>query len=171
MSRSSGASTSAAAPDRRASSAARRSISGTETVCIASPASPRAKARYSSIMCSISSRSLFIASARLNGGARASSSRSRVRGVRRSWLTDASKAVRWSMWRWMRERMSRKAVAAARTSRAPCGLKRGTLSPRPKASAAWARRSMARTWLRMNSTATPSSSTVAIISHRTKICA
>ena len=102
-----------------------------------------------------------MAPARLNGGARASSSFSRVSGVRRSWLTEASRAVRWSMWRWMRSRMARKATAAWRTSRAPCGLKLGEVSPRPKASAASASRSMARTWLRMNRMATAVSSTVA----------
>ena len=67
------------------------------------------------------------------GGARASSSFSRVRGVRRSWLTEASRVVRWSMWRWMRAFMSRKAWRRRRAprSRAPWGLKR-TSTPRPE---------------------------------------
>ncbi len=64
--------------------------------------------------------------------------------------------------------MSRKALAAWRTSAAPCGRKFGTSTPRPKASAAAASRSMARTWLRMNSTATPDSKSVAPASHITK---
>jgi hypothetical protein len=74
------------------------------------------------------------------------------------------------MWRWMRPRMCRKALAARRTSFAPCGLKAATSSPRPNASAALASRSMARTWLRMNSSAMAVSSTVATVIHRTKMC-
>ena len=85
----------------------------------ASPPSPRAKARYSSIMCSISARSRFIASTRAPGSASASSSFSRVSGVRRSWLTEASRVVRWSTWRWMRFFMARNAWPACRTSWAP----------------------------------------------------
>jgi len=49
-------------------------------------------------------------------------------GVRRSWLTEARSAVRWSIWRWMRWRMARKAAAAWRTSRAPCGFEGGRVA-------------------------------------------
>ena len=103
------------------------------------------------------------------GSARAVSSLSRVSGVRRSWLTAARRVVRCSMWRWMRARMAKKAPAAWRTSRAPWGLKWGVSIPRPKASAAAASRSMARTWLRMNPTATAVSSRVAPASHSRKV--
>ena len=60
-------------------------------------------------------------------------------------------------------------MAARRTSRAPCGLKAGASTPRPNASAAFASRSIARTWLRMNSRATAVSITVATLIHRTKM--
>ncbi len=110
-----------------------------------------------------------MAAVRALGRARASSSLSRVRGVRRSWLTEARRAVRWSIWRWMRSFMAMKAWAALRTSRAPCGLNWGTSPPRPKASAASASRSMARTWLRMNRIDTQVSSTVARPIHRMKM--
>ena len=71
-----------------------------------------------------------MAEARLNGGASASSSRSRVRGVRRSWLTEASRAVRWSMWRWIRSRMARKAVAGGADLAGPVRLEpRARLAP------------------------------------------
>ena len=146
------------------------SISGlSSTSRVASPPSPRANDRYSSIMCSISDRSPCMAWIWPLGSAKASSSFSRVRGVRRSWLTEASRAVRCSIWRWMRAFMARKAWAAILTSRAPCGLKASWSMPRPKASAAWARRSMARTWLRMNRIATAVSNRVATTIHRMKI--
>ena len=65
--------------------------------------------------------------------------------------------------------MARKAVAAWRTSLRAVRLEGGTSPPRPKASAAAASRSMARTWLRMNRMATAVSSTVATVSQRTKM--
>ena len=61
------------------------------------------------------------------------------------------------------------ALAARRTSLAPCGLKAGTSPPRPKASAALARRSMAFTWLRMNRIAMVVSRIVVTVIHRTKM--
>ena len=57
----------------------------------------------------------------------------------------------------MRSCMRLKAVAALRTSVAPSGRMAPLSRPRPKSSAAAARRRMARTWLRMNSAAMPNS--------------
>ena len=68
-----------------------------------------------------------------------SSSLKRVRMVRRSWLTPDSMVVRCSICRSMRSRMSMKACAAWRTSRAPRGLKSATGRPLPNCSAASAR--------------------------------
>ncbi len=65
--------------------------------------------------------------------------------------------------------MAMKAWAAWRTSRAPWGLNWGTSPPRPKASAASASRSMARTWLRMKRMEIPVRSTVATVIHRMKM--
>jgi hypothetical protein len=56
-----GAATATFAPVRRAPSAASRTRAAMSRSTACSPPSPRAKARYSSIMCSISMRSCFMA--------------------------------------------------------------------------------------------------------------
>ena len=58
----------------------------------------------------------------------------------------------------MRSCMRLKAVAAWRTSVAPSGRMAPASRPRPNASAAAARRRMARTWLRRKRAAMPNSS-------------
>ncbi len=83
----------------------------------------------------------------------ASCSLRRVNGVRKSWLTPASMAVRWVIWRVMRSRMRLNSIAARRTSLAPSGLKSWIAWPLPNDSAAAARRRIGRTWLRMKTPA------------------
>ncbi len=114
-----------------------------------SPPMPLVKSRYSSRIACMSATSARIASTSGLGGSSASCRRSRVSGVRRSWLTPASIWVRCSIWRSMRARMRRKAWAAWRTSAAPEGRKSGASWPRPNRSAACASRSIGLAWLRM----------------------
>jgi hypothetical protein len=83
----------------------------------------------------------------------------RVSGVRKSWLMPASISVRCATKRRMRSCMRLKACAAWRTSLAPSGFIGPMSRPRPKASAAPARRRIARTWFFMNSAAIRNSST------------
>ena len=65
--------------------------------------------------------------------------------------------------------MRLKAVAAWRTSVAPSGLIGPISRPMPNASAALARRRIARTWLRMNSAAMANSSSAMPTIQRTKM--
>ena len=67
----------------------------------------------------------------------------------------------------MRSCMRLKAVAAWRTSSAPSGLIMPASRPMPNASAAAARRRMARTWLRMNSAAIANTSAAMPTTHST----
>ena len=60
-------------------------------------------------------------------------------------------------------------MAACRTSDAPSGRKRATSRPRPKLSAALARRRIGRIWLRMNTSATAESTIDEPIIHSRKI--
>ena len=68
----------------------------------------------------------------------------------------------------MRSCMRLNAVAARRTSIAPSGRIGPRSRPMPNASAARARRRIARTWLRMNSAAMANSGTAAPTIHSTK---
>ena len=89
-------------------------------------------------------------SPRISGerGSIASCSFNRVSGVLKSWLTPASIVVLCSICAFIRSRMFKKADAACRTSDAPDGLKSCISRPRPKLSAASARFSIGRIWLR-----------------------